>query len=778
MADGHFQTSTNKPMTQSNFAPRFERSASSLWALALGFAPWVLAPLVCGRGGASVAIIFISSYLSGLGFIALLYFRFFEDHPSLRIAFAPGTGVIINSGLLYFAVRFEFNGALLYWSTCALGWIGTVLLVRYLWQRSWVFVDGRKQWYLILVSILICLSFFVTDVRKNHVATAENGYSFLHADSTFNMAIAAAVKNGVKPWNPPLGETPLVYHYGSHSIAGCYARFTGTNLSSGLLALAGVGLISLLSAAIGLAALVTRIYGGDPILGPIAGGVGIFLFTDVTRILRTAFSFIAQISGFSVSPDIGYWTFSTGATGHFHYSHSNVWGTLGLIVVLGLTLWYYDTHKGFNGRRAAAFPLLTALVCPLNVFAGIASSITLATLAVIEDQKKWVNWLFAAMIVITTIAAIWVICFTEGQPLRNSDALTMLRNPIGREVFSSIVERMVPLFFIFIGFGVGLIPIGMLYSQPKHPLPLISLLLAIGGFAFSTFVDMGSYSDDRYFLRYFYHFSVVCSIAILSGAFREWNEGRGTNTFVKYTVGVWGILTLISAIFLSIQVCGLVVSLTGVDPFHDGAVRILSPIVTASLSYWLWRNVRTSVTARYVSLAILTCIVLLQIAGSIRAIYIYVFKMPMVSCNPLVVVDSNELKGLFRLYSLSAPNDLCATNRHIRDDYYSKWLQKGVKASNIKFQPGGVLYTPLSERRFLIEASFPLAKIGSDEVRSENKLLFDSMDIEAIRNVINKHKIRYLVCEPATDLAIAKSLPSWLYKIPDTGSLKIYQVRD
>lgn len=752
-------------MIPRHFTLGIKESTSLFWTVSLVLSPWLLAPLVLGRWGVTVSIVFIFSYIAGLGFLTLFCFGFFEDRPSLRIVFAPGTGVIVQSGLLYLAVRLDLNSALLYWSTCVLGWSGTVLLIRYLRQRSQDFIAGQKQWYLILVSILICLSFFVTDVRKNHVNTPGNGYSFLHRDSTFNMAIAIAIKNGVKPWDPPLGEAPLAYYYGSHSIVGSYARFTGANISNGLVALAGVGLISLLGASAGLAALISRIYGGGPILGPIAGGVGIFLLTDVTRILRTAFHFIAQISGFSVSSDIGYWSFATGASGHFHYSHSTVWGPIGLIVILGLTLWYYNTQKEFNWRRAAAFPLLTALVCPLNVFAGIAVSATLAMLAVIQDKKNWRNWFFATVIVSATIGILWVIGALEHQPLGDSVAFTMLRDPIGRKVFDSIVERTVPLFFVFLGFGVGLVPIGMLFYQHRQPLVLISLMLAIEGFAFSTFINMAG-SGDLYFLRFFYHFSVVSSIAILSGAFREWIEGRGTSTFVQYTVGVWGILSITSVIFLSIQLCGWVVSLAGVDPFHDGIVRILSPLLTASLSYWLWRNVRTSVTARSVSLVIMTFIVLLQIAGTVRQIYIYAFKMPLVNSDSLLVLDSNEMKGLNRLRSVSETNDLCATNRNFSGEQ---------SFTGRIFQ---VLYTPLSERRFLIETPFPFAEIGSEEVRSDNRLLFESNDAAAIRNVIIKHMIRYLVCAPGTDLALTINLPPWLYRIPDTGSLKIYEVRN
>ncbi|MCG6535568.1 MAG: hypothetical protein L7F78_12955, partial [Syntrophales bacterium LBB04] len=297
------------------------KDTSFLLTVSLGLLPWLLVPFVFGRPGVTWAIAFILSHITGLGFLILLCFDFLDNRPLLRIAFAPGIGVIVESALLYLAVRFDFNSSLLYWSICAVGWMGAVLLIKSLGQRSQGMVGSRNLWYLILVSIIICLSYFVTDIRKNFVNTSENGYSFFNQDSTFNMAIAAAIKNGVKPWVPTLGESPLVYQYGSHGIAGSYARFTDTNLSDGLVALAGVGLISLLGAACGLAAIVARLYRGHAILGGIAGGVGVFFLLDVTTGLRMGFQTLVHLFGFNLSEG-DFWRFTTGPAAHFHYSHS------------------------------------------------------------------------------------------------------------------------------------------------------------------------------------------------------------------------------------------------------------------------------------------------------------------------------------------------------------------------------------------------------------------------------------------------------------------------
>ncbi|MCG6534039.1 MAG: hypothetical protein L7F78_04985, partial [Syntrophales bacterium LBB04] len=642
-------------MIRNYFLPRIERNFPLMWLVSLGCAPWLLAPLVFGRAGVTWAIAFILYHITGVGFITLLCFDFLKDRPALRVAFAPGTGVIVESGLFYLAVHFCFNSSLLYWCTCAVGWIGAILLIRSMLQVSKATLDCRLLRYLILVSIIVCLSYYVTNIRKNHVSTAEQGYSFLHMDSTFNMTIAAAIKNGVKLWLPTMGEIPLVYHYGSQSIAANYSHFTGANLSDGLVALAGIGLMALLSASVGLASIVSQIYGGSSILGPVAGGLGVIFLNNATEVMRISFRFIVKMVGFS-SSDIPDLTFGTGSTNHFHTGQSTLWGSLGLIVILGLALWYWGTKGGLSWRRESILPFLTTLVCPLNVFAGIAASGTLATVGLIKDIRSWKSFGSAAALLSTTIGILWIMGVIGMQPSSDHSVFALLSNPWGK-IFVLATDRAASLFWIFLGFGVGLVPLGFLFIQPMRPLALMVLVLAIGGFMFSTFIDM-DYSNDRYFLRFFYHFSVVCSMAILSGAFWKWSKGKGTADFVDYTIGMWAVITLVSFIFLVFQLSVWVISMDGSHPFHDGIVRIFAPMLTASLGCWLWRNVRKSVTARSVSLTILICVILAQFGGSIRSIYTYA-KMPTVNNNPLLVLDAKELEGLIRLRSVSEPNDLC-----------------------------------------------------------------------------------------------------------------------
>ncbi|MBA4367687.1 MAG: hypothetical protein C0403_08620, partial [Desulfobacterium sp.] len=141
-----------------------------LWTVSLGFAPWLLVPLAYGKWGVAASIVFMSVSIAGLGFLTLLCFGLFEDRPSLKIAFAPGTGLIIQSGLLYLAVRFGINNSFMYYSICAVGFVGGVLLIRLLRQRLQDMSGRRYLPYLVLVSIVVCLSFFMTDIRKNHVS--------------------------------------------------------------------------------------------------------------------------------------------------------------------------------------------------------------------------------------------------------------------------------------------------------------------------------------------------------------------------------------------------------------------------------------------------------------------------------------------------------------------------------------------------------------------------------------------------------------------------------
>ncbi|MCG6534041.1 MAG: hypothetical protein L7F78_04995, partial [Syntrophales bacterium LBB04] len=487
---------------------------------------------------------------------------------------------------------------------------------------------------------------------------------------------------------------------------------------------------------------------------------------DVTTGLRMGFESMVQVFGFSIS-QTDFWRFTTGPAAHFHYSHSTLWASMGFIVLSSLMLLHWYQEKQLRWRKASALSMLTVLTFPLNVFAGMAASGVFVAVNLIRRRKKWESWLLGAAIIISAIGILWIMGIGRAGQYYPS---TLLGSSI-EAIFLTVAERTVTLFWIFLGFGAGLVLLGSIISQPQLPLTLISLVLAVGGFLFSAFLRIGGpFNDDLYFLRIFYHFSVVCSLAILSGIVREWVDGKGTGSFVECAVGLSRIVALVSLSYLALQLLVWVISLIGAHPFYDGIVRVVVPVLTASLSYWLWRNVRRSFPARFVFLAIIMCVFVAQLAGATWRIYTNTFEAPLVSNNPLLILDRQELQGLVQLRAISQPNDLCATNRNLGDHYL-----KDIEKSGTSFQ---VLYTPISERRFLIETPHPFAKIGSGEVRSDNRLLFENTDLQSIHDVINKHRIRYLVCEPGTDLAIANNLPKWLYRAQNTGSLKIYQVRN
>ena len=70
----------------------------------------------------------------------------------------------------------------------------------------------------------------------------------------------------------------------------------------------------------------------------------------------------------------------------------------------------------------------------------------------------------------------------------------------------------------------------------------------------------------------------------------------------------------------------------------------------------------------------------------------------------------------------------------------------------------------ICERRFLLEGwGFGERLVrGFEAVRSDNETLFTARNEGTVKGLVNKYGIRYLVCVPGTDLALAKNLPDWL----------------
>jgi hypothetical protein len=131
-----------------------------------------------------------------------------------------------------------------------------------------------------------------------------------------------------------------------------------------------------------------------------------------------------------------------------------------------------------------------------------------------------------------------------------------------------------------------------------------------------------------------------------------------------------------------------------------------------------------------------------------------------------VTISRGEVQGLELLRKISAKGELICTNQH---------SLTGFKSSPER----SCAYGALSERPVLIEG-WQYAGLentpGFEKVFRENELVFTSSQLDLVKAIIEKYRIKYVVVRPGTILSIASNLPNWLKEIQNAGSLKIYHV--
>jgi hypothetical protein len=131
-----------------------------------------------------------------------------------------------------------------------------------------------------------------------------------------------------------------------------------------------------------------------------------------------------------------------------------------------------------------------------------------------------------------------------------------------------------------------------------------------------------------------------------------------------------------------------------------------------------------------------------------------------------VTLSQGEVRGLYRLGELAAPDERFATNKH---------AVESVAVSRER----SYSYDALSERPVLLEGyeyhdvqTLPWFK----NLLHDNDLLFSTADPEVLRHIAETWHVRWLVARPGTDIALPRPLPPWLVEQQDTGDLKIYKI--
>lgn len=323
---------------------------------------------------------------------------------------------------------------------------------------------------------------------------------------------------------------------------------------------------------------------------------------------------------------------------------------------------------------------------------------------------------------------------------------------------SQILSVWFPIFVWFF-FGLGVRVFGFSWLRNcKNPVCWILLISTIGFGLFSILVRDAYWGDNRYGFEFLQGLLSIFGFTALAIQL-EIDKGGITifrSSFLKFMSIIYlsfGILFIIPIILFGLKTANEIPKNT----YYYIYIAILLIFSSAILFYTASKNLVFNKIVFFLMLAMYSF-------GSMAWVTPWVnYGIGRMKMD--IIISPGEYKGLQRFREISNPGELFATNRH--------------SVRSIRDRPErSYSYATLSERSVLLEGwrygelFHPLFK----EIKYENDILFQTNEPIKGKIIIDKYNIRYLICEPYTDISYSSSLPDWLELISETGSLKIYKV--
>ena len=240
--------------------------------VAITVLPFIAVVLFTAGGSGAVNFAAYALVVSAAGY-GLLSVTGLSRSEQINLAFAPAAGVLTVSALTALWVRLDFPVC---W--CVALWLvlaaaGSVMAWR---ERSgWLKSTVQHGRTLAVLSILICLVYFLPSARNDLVFGKDGSFKWMFIDSQHFHAIAASVKDsGSPPKTPGTATAELLYHFAPYAPAAGISRVDGLELGDAVARVTrGASLWALMLSCFGLGTLLSmRATGG--LFGGIASEAG------------------------------------------------------------------------------------------------------------------------------------------------------------------------------------------------------------------------------------------------------------------------------------------------------------------------------------------------------------------------------------------------------------------------------------------------------------------------------------------------------------------------
>ena len=190
----------------------------------LALTPWSAATYLRGGHQLTLSFLFMILWSAGLGYLVLHTTGLTKTRPLLALSFAPGVGVVVQSGLFFFAIKIGHGIAALSILMALAATSGAFLLIKEFRTRSH---DVSQAGVYAVLSTAVCLVFYTVPLCFEYRVTQDGSFEFLLEDTQLNTSIAVDIKNGMQPAFTSHAPSQLPYHYGRFAIAGLFSRYAG-----------------------------------------------------------------------------------------------------------------------------------------------------------------------------------------------------------------------------------------------------------------------------------------------------------------------------------------------------------------------------------------------------------------------------------------------------------------------------------------------------------------------------------------------------------------------
>jgi hypothetical protein len=715
-----------------------------LTVVGLTFLPWFGVCLFVAGSWVALHIVVYAILLFAVGY-GVVSAALPSQIRGQAIVLTPAVGILVIAGLTAFWLRLGLQ-----LPSASILWIGlTAIGVRILWMDRDLLQQTTVEYgfVLVILSGLVCAVYFVPGALRDAVSRSDGSFNWIYIDDQYHHSVAASIKysNG-PPKMPATSTSELLYHFGPYAPAAAISRLTGLDLGDALVRVTnGASIWALVLSCFGLGTLLSVKANGEK-FGGIMSVAGFFFYGSLLSLFVSDVVLSGRGSGFILFKLPGLFLFDgdalLGSTrkvpfNHLILGHSVLHGSIAITAIMGLCLVQRlgGVVMSWHQLILLALPALAVAVHPVAALYCLSVVGILLFWGRLQDARTWV---FVAMMFVVFLGT-WKIMDYNHAP---HAAGAMLRHNLASKWWTLVT------WFLF-DLGFRIMAFGWISRSLKDPLSMMVLVSVLGLMSFTLLIQLHD-ENERYGLYFLQSIFSIFAFCRLPSSF--WRSDKRNKLVAEWLeLGKKGTLLL--------AIAGLFIGIVGYATHGFSGISYFRLTMLLVFLLLLFMAVMSMLVNRGRCLAmgssILTGVLLIGFLGWLAPWINYGLGR----AHRDVRLAPGEVRGLKRLNELAAQDELFATNKH----FGQHLLKKDIP---------DYAYGALSERPALLGGYLTAnesALTGFDTLHRENDLLFTTKDPEVLSSIAQNYRVKWLIAQPGTDIALPRPLQTGSSSKPTVG---------